>query len=1263
MHLTTDTCHIMRVNLSRRQETQRWKKTCPGFQVLNEFLFGLFNPMGFILFQSINKLCTGVEERLASLNMQLQETTKRNSQLDGEAFKMRRDVRQLNLKLSTCTSALTSVAGSYQAQLQTKMDHLLEVLDTEIFQVLKLMGLTRDVRALQRKFESAVNSNGNSTEITALQVELNAKTTELNAKKQKINRTGESLALILEIISLQNQIWDLQDTKLNIETALNVDGKLLALQELLDKKLNMLQRKDDILSIVLEQISVRSQIIVMEKRIKILTEETVSKTSNAQRQLRQKTEQLKRAILLLRDRENDQNLTKEIIRLQMEVALLSQLVSDTERTLEPILKALTVSLEVKQKEEAILQKKLESADHGIAQLIMKIISIMEELREQQETKGGQHQDILSLLQTYKQDYTKAQTEIKNLKDQLGRTREQCSGVEERYIAVKTELEQRIAQLNKTEASEPALILTVINLHGEINALKKLISTTTDTNEIAKLQKLIQQKQEVLNTRTADIERLIPNPSIILRIIELQNKIWELQSNYTDGTTDVITVLQQRLQGLLSELDSKDQDSTIQTITILNLQSQVEYLQKLLSMAKFSHSHRITQLTNELEAKQAELGKVFREVTEKNQTNGNLLISISLLQSKLRQLETAKESEEKTASATVTKLKEQLKIKEKENQEHQALIKTLQISLNHTEAQCSLHEHKIKDLQNNLDTKIEKLNSKHDMVTSLVLKVSTLAVQLEELRKQLKNSLSQSKVEELQRIIDQKNADLDNKTVELREQSTQAQRFLQIIAVQVEIEQLAHVASNESDYVEVRALQDHLNYLIDGIQDTDNKNTKLTLKILAQQDEIAKLKKEEENRLGEQAEKIKDLENELELVRTQIKEKTILLESSTTGIANLSAQIMELRDKTGPLQEQISDLKQMYAENLEELQERLNFTRSKLQNTELQLKHADAENFKLIMEITNLRAKVKKTMEEASKTLTKSTSDLEQQLKTNEKENRKLESVNRDLRQQIDNLEMCCNANSECEDEQKQLLQSQEDADRLQQLLLERDAALKKLQRDFEQQRQEKDRLQDDYDNLVRKQTDVEDRTIYSTKTTWDPLTAHPRLTLSANNTEVFTAKDPVQVKDNPSRFDVVLGVLGATGYSRGRHYWEVSVAEKNCYHIGMTSESVKRKGLLSFRPANGFWTLVLTRYGELKAIDRMSVNLQVERQPITLGILLDYKKGQISFYDSGARSHLYSFSAQEFTDKIYPFLNYCVEDVEHPQPIVLLPPGSTDWIN
>ncbi|KAM4728007.1 uncharacterized protein FYW61_011149 [Anableps anableps] len=965
---------------------------------------------------------------------------------DGEAFQLRREVRQLQLKLSTCNLAVTSVAGSYHTQLQTKLNHLLEVIDSE-----------------------------------------------------------------------------------NIQ----------ALQELQDRKFSELKRKEDPISIVLELISVRNKITVMEKRIKLLTAGSKSKIFDAQRELRQKTELLKKAILLLSGRENDKNLTREILRLQIEVDRLSTLVSNYKTTLEPTITAITVELEMKKKEEAILQKLLENTDHTVAQLIMKIISIMEELREHKQTTTGQQQDILTLLQTYKQDYTNALSEIKTLKEQLLQTREQWSGLEGRYQRVKTELEQRIAQLNKAEDSQAALVVTVINLNGEIKALRKAISTSTDANEIARLKKELLQKQVELETKTADIERLIPSPQNILTIIELQNDIWELQNKDTTGTPNEITVLQQRLDGLLSEIDGTNQNSMKHMMIILTLQSQVEYLQKLLSKAEVSQSHRITQLNKELETKQAELEKVIREINEKNQTNGNLLVTISLLQNQLRQMEKEKESEDKTSSATVSKLREQLKMKEEENEEYQALIK-----------------------------------------------------------------------------------------------------ILQIIAVQVELERMASVASNESDYAKITVFQ-----------------------ILTQKDEIARLKKEETSQLGAQAEKIKDLENELESIRNQIKEKTLLLETRTTRIANLSAQIMELSEKIVPLQENISDLKQTYKENLAELQERFNFSQKKLQNTESQLEQADARNFKLIMDITSLRAELKKAKAGASKTVKKSVTDLEQQLKTQEKENRKLENANRDLKQQKEELDMCCNANTHCEDVQRQLLQSQEDADRLHQQLQEKDSALKKLQDDFEQQRQEKDRLQEDYDNAVRKLTDVEDRTIYNTKITWDPDTAHPRLVFSANNTEVSTTSHVLQVQNHPGRFDVVLGVLGATGFSRGRHYWEVSVAEKRCYHIGMVSESAKRKGSLSFRPAKGFWTIVLNKQGELKAIDRMSVSLQVERLPITLGILLDYKKGQISFYDSGARSHLYSFSGQEFTDRIYPFLNYCVEDVENPQPIVLLPPGSADWIN
>lgn len=179
----------------------------------------------------------------------------------------------------------------------------------------------------------------------------------------------------------------------------------------------------------------------------------------------------------------------------------------------------------------------------------------------------------------------------------------------------------------------------------------------------------------------------------------------------------------------------------------------------------------------------------------------------------------------------------------------------------------------------------------------------------------------------------------------------------------------------------------------------------------------------------------------------------------------------------------------------------------------------------------------------------------------------------------------------------------------------------------------------------------------------DPDTANPRVGLSAGNTQLYTVADSRNVQDLPGRFDVVLATLGKTGYSSGRQYWEVNVAGRLCYHLGFASGSAQRKGILNFSPAKGYWTIILNKRGQFRALDNSPAGIQVKTQPLTLGILLDYKKGHVSFYDTGARSHIYSFSGQTFTDKLFPFINFCHEDIENQTPVQILLPGSTDWIH
>nr|XP_046263285.1 restin homolog [Scatophagus argus] len=1227
------------------------------------------------------KICTGMKEQLTQLNTQLQQTSLRNSQLNNEAFGLRSEVRLLKLQLAACSSTASAITGSYQTQLLNKMKQLLETFDSDTFLILRIIKLTREVNTLQKRINNAANSTETTTDVRELQRELEEKNAQLTAKTQQIDGNHTNSLLILQIISLQNQIWDLEQAKSRKgEARLQPDRRSLALQEQLDRKISLLRRKGDAVSVMLELISVNSKITAMQRLISAHIEESSTNTAIYQKQWRQKVDLLKKKIIELNRDEHNTELTKEILKLQAEVEHFAQLVLNAKRTTDAQLRELRVMLEEERKRHGQLQKQLEEADYAQAQLIIKSISIMKEVREleddkQDQTSTSQATTLQTLLQAKEREYAKAQAEIRELQRKLKSA--QRSGPEERHERVQIEFEQKIAELNRTADSKAVLILNVLNLHNELTTLKEMISATGNPERKSELQRQLERKQKDLDFKTAEIERLFANPRIILTLIELQDEIWELQKNAANETSGAhMKELQNRLDGLITEVEDKGGENTNLILKILTLQSQVEHLQKQLSnqMLKTSQAN---QLRNDLVTKREELQKYINELNEKDQTNARLILTVTDLHNQLRNFENEKHNEGRASSAIISKLREQLQEKEEQHTRDRAEINSLQNQLNQTEAQCSSFEQKLKDLQNDLDAKMKELQSKSDTVSSLALQVSTLTLQLEELKRQLQNTDSETKIKELQKLIDEKNNELTLKTEELKARSAQPQRLLQIITIQTEIEKLATVAANDTDYYKMRALQDHLNDLIDGIQDENNENTKLMFKILSQQDEITRLKKQEERLTQAEQEKIKDLENELEGIRNQIKEKTAMLESSDTRIANLSAQIMELHKKIKPLENEISDLREEQEENLEELRKRLDLSTKQLQNSELQLKEADAKNFNSIMEIADLRVKLKTAKRQASKAETQQISELEQQIQTQQRQNKQLENANKDLKQQVKEMEMCCSDTAtQCDDLQRQLQQSHEDADRLQQQLHEKDTTLSQLQQDLEEKtrefnkllddyntlQQERNKLEDDVQALQDKLADVEDKTIRARKMTFDQNTAHPRIALSADDTELSTGAEIQNVPDNPGRFDVALAVLGKTGFSTGRQYWEVSVDGKLCYHIGMASESVQRKGTITFRPETGFWTIIMNKQGQLKALDGRQVIIPVQTQPLTLGILLDYKKGQISFYDSSTRSHLYSFVGKKFTDKIYPFINFCVDDTASGTPIVSLSPGSIDWI-
>ncbi|XP_035426354.1 E3 ubiquitin-protein ligase TRIM39-like [Cygnus atratus] len=161
---------------------------------------------------------------------------------------------------------------------------------------------------------------------------------------------------------------------------------------------------------------------------------------------------------------------------------------------------------------------------------------------------------------------------------------------------------------------------------------------------------------------------------------------------------------------------------------------------------------------------------------------------------------------------------------------------------------------------------------------------------------------------------------------------------------------------------------------------------------------------------------------------------------------------------------------------------------------------------------------------------------------------------------------------------------------------------------------------------------------FKVQMTLDPKSAHPSLLLSEDGQSVSHGGARQELPDYPERFDPYVFVLGSLRITAGRCYWEVEVGDQTEWDIGVCREAVKRKGKGPLSPQAGFWRMWLRNGDQYKVLLSHPITLSVKQKPKRVGIYLDYKGGEVSFYNVTHQTHLYTYSGA-FRDALRPFFS------------------------
>ncbi|XP_067319417.1 E3 ubiquitin-protein ligase TRIM7-like [Anolis sagrei] len=165
--------------------------------------------------------------------------------------------------------------------------------------------------------------------------------------------------------------------------------------------------------------------------------------------------------------------------------------------------------------------------------------------------------------------------------------------------------------------------------------------------------------------------------------------------------------------------------------------------------------------------------------------------------------------------------------------------------------------------------------------------------------------------------------------------------------------------------------------------------------------------------------------------------------------------------------------------------------------------------------------------------------------------------------------------------------------------------------------------------------------IQKANVTLDPDTAGRWLFLSEDCKKVRCEATYQDVLDSPVRFSDPVYVLGQERFTSGRHFWEVALEGEGDWFVGVTKESVRRKGPVNIGPEEGIWAVGKWKGSYYVPSLPSSSDFLLSEKTKRIRVCLNCAANRVAFYDADTGDQICLLSDVPFSgETVLPF--FCV---------------------